>query len=382
MDTGHKRPSGLFCSPAYTKSGIDPIIFGTYVRKLENLLTQETSYRKTVAQLRQAASLFWPAELAAEASRMSVVPLLLETQDAFLSLLGFPLSHPGRLQEIIDAADLPANLIVKHLMVLTDFGGEKLQRVNDNFALLFPDGELEYAWQGQNFAYSFQVLPVNGRLSNQRLGVDGKHLAKPKVLDDLLTDVIMLLVFGGASRNENTASVLAACEVSEYLGRAEELRTFVKQRYIWVSRITTGSRTNTLGQLAQQFVYQFLQTQLRLSDVLLTTGGSLPGISHDEQNERLTSFDIVVQRGEKYVAVEVSFQVTTNSVIERKAGQARARFHQIDGAGYRIAYVLDGAGNFQRENALSTICAHSHCTVAFSRAELEVLCQFIREYFT
>ncbi len=80
------------------------------------------------------------------------------------------------------------------------------------------------------------------------------------------------------------------------------------------------------------------------------------------------------------MALEVSFQVTTNSVIERKAGQARSRFQQIEKAGYKIAYILDGAGNFQRENALETICTHSHCTVAFSRSELKVLCQFIQEY--
>lgn len=85
--------------------------------------------------------------------------------------------------------------------------------------------------------------------------------------------------------------------------------------------------------------------------------------------------------GNKYVAIEVCFQVTTNSVIERKAGQARSRYEQIEHAGHRIAYVLDGAGNFQRETALQTICAYSHCTVAFSRSELELLCTFLKEQF-
>ncbi|MFC1936768.1 restriction endonuclease, partial [Chloroflexota bacterium] len=83
----------------------------------------------------------------------------------------------------------------------------------------------------------------------------------------------------------------------------------------------------------------------------------------------------------KQIAVEVSFQVTTNSTIERKAGQAKNRYDQIEDKGYKIAYVIDGAGNFERETALGTICDHSHCTVAFSRNELEILCRFIREYF-
>jgi hypothetical protein len=86
-----------------------------------------------------------------------------------------------------------------------------------------------------------------------------------------------------------------------------------------------------------------------------------------------------VTNGINHIAIEVGFQVTTNSVIERKAGQARARYEQVERAGHRIAYVLDGAGNFQRETALRTICSYSHCTVAFSRSELDTLCEFVRE---
>jgi len=108
----------------------------------------------------------------------------------------------------------------------------------------------------------------------------------------------------------------------------------------------------------------------------------VPGVTHtDENTNRPTSFDLVVNYCNKYVAVEVSFQVTTNSVIERKAGQAKSRFEQIERMNYKIAYVLDGAGNFQRENALKTICSHSHCSVAFSPTELDVLYQFIFNYF-
>ena len=108
----------------------------------------------------------------------------------------------------------------------------------------------------------------------------------------------------------------------------------------------------------------------------------MPDVTHtDSATGRMTSFDIVVTDGRKYVAIEVGFQVTTNSVIERKAGQAQARYEQAKKAGHKIAYVLDGAGNFQRETALRTICSYSHCTVAFSRSELEVLCEFLREQF-
>ncbi|MCP4418271.1 MAG: restriction endonuclease, partial [Chloroflexi bacterium] len=54
-------------------------------------------------------------------------------------------------------------------------------------------------------------------------------------------------------------------------------------------------------------------------------------------------FDIVVERGNKKVGIEVSFQVTTNSTIERKAGPAAARYKLMHTNAYKIAYVLDGS---------------------------------------
>jgi hypothetical protein len=90
-------------------------------------------------------------------------------------------------------------------------------------------------------------------------------------------------------------------------------------------------------------------------------------------------FDIVVEKNHKKVGVEVSFQVTTNSVIERKAGQAESRLNLMHEDGHWIAYVMDGAGNFQRSSAVSTICNFSDCTVAYSEAEIAVLAKFIQE---
>lgn len=216
-------------------------------------------------------------------------------------------------------------------MILTDVGGELLQRINDNFAALFPDGILAYEWAGQPYTYRFEALPLAGSLSTNRLRVGGRHLFQPHPLDALRRDVIVLLLFGSASANPYTAHVLAQCEISHYLGRPDELRHFVKQRYIWVSRITAGSQSNMLGQLAQQYVQKYVRDHLTLPEAVVKPNAGIAGISQTAAN-RLTSFDLVVQvvqRGERCVAVEVSFQVTTNSVIERKAGQAQARYQQI-----------------------------------------------------
>jgi hypothetical protein len=341
-------------------------------------------YRKTLEELEQVASMFWPTELSEVEANLSVVPLLLKTQDQFISVVGAGAPTLERFFTLIEAADLSANLFLKHLVILADFGGEMLQRVSKRFAFLFPKGELVFLWRGQEQSYLFKAMPQR-KLNNKALRIDGKELLKDYPLDDLQKDAIALLLFG-SSHGVNQPEVMAAlskCQIGDYLGKPTELMQFVKQRYIWVSRITGGAQSNSLGQIAQKFVADYLEDRLKAPNVEVKPGGRLPGVTHtDEATGRLTSFDIVVTNGTKYVAVEVSFQVTTNSVIERKAGQARARFEQVEHAGHKIAYVLDGAGNFQRETALRTICAFSHCTVAFSRTELDILCKFITEYFT
>ena len=348
------------------------------------MMAKRAKYRKTFEELEKAASKFWPSELSEIEAKLSIIPLLLKTQDQFISIISIETLTLDKLFDIIEASSLPANLFLKHLAILADYGGEMLQRISNEFSTLFPAGELRYNWRGQEQTYSFRALPAR-KLSNTSLRIDGKELLNKYPLDDLQRDAIALLLFGNAysDGNQEAGSPLSKCEIGEYLGKPDELAIFIKQRYIWVSRITGGATSNNLGQIAQKFVARYVSEHLNVPNIDIKHGGRLPDVTHtDAATDRLTSFDLVVTNGSKYVAIEICFQVTTNSVIERKSGQARARYEQINNAGHKIAYVLDGAGNFQRETALRTICAHSHCTVAFSRAELDILCEFLKEQFS
>ncbi len=341
------------------------------------------NYARTFEQLESVASKFWPAELSEIESKLSIIPLLLKTQDQFINIIGVETPSLENLFTVIESASLPANLFLKHLVILADFGGEMLQRVSAEFETLFPSGELHYFWGDKQQTYKFRAAPKQ-KFSNKALKIDGKELLNIHPLDELQKDAIALLLFGSAhsAENQDVASALARCEIGEYLGKANELATFVKQRYIWVSRITGGATANNLGQIAQRFVADYISEHLDSENVEVHHGGRLPNVTHtDSATGRMTSFDLVVTDGKKCVAIEVSFQVTTNSTIERKSGQAQTRYEQAEKAGHKIAYVLDGAGNFQRETALRTICSFSHCTVAFSRNELDILCQFLREQF-
>lgn len=344
------------------------------------------TYRRTVEELALVASKFWPQELSKQEAELSVIPKLIETQDIFISILSVTVPNLEGIFRIVDTSTLTASLFLKHLVVLTDFGGEQLKRISREHKRLFPQRTLTYLWtvgaRTEERTYTFKAFP-NKKLSNASLRLTGKRLLEDRELSELQKDAIAILLFGAASVDEDAADVLAKCEISDYLGQPGKLDNFIRQRYIWVSRITRGSQSNSLGQLAQRFVRRYLEEHIGIENVKLISNGHIPGVSHvGENDDRLTTFDLVVQNKDKYVAVEVSFQVTTNSVIERKSGQAQARYEQIHAQGYKIAYILDGAGNFERKSALRTLCMFSNCTVAFSQAELEILCGFIREYFT
>ncbi|HQP99421.1 MAG TPA: restriction endonuclease [bacterium] len=341
-------------------------------------------YRRTFEQLDEVASKFWPPELSRSEADLSVLPILLKTQDQFISILSIQTSDLEDLFRIIEASNLPANLFLKHLAILADFGGELLQRVSREFRKIFADGTLQYHWQEekQPRLYTFRSMP-HQVLNNKSLHIDGRHLTESYSLDDLKTDAITLLLFGSAQDRVDAQipDDLRKCQIGHYLGKPRELAEFIKQRYLWVSRITGGAKANDLGQLAQKCVVGYIKDHLNSPNIEIIFGGRLPNVTHtDASTGRATAFDLVVTNGMKYAAVEVSFQVTTNSTIERKAGQAKSRFQQINRSGHKIAYVIDGAGNFQRETAIRTMLAHSHCSVAFSHSELTLLCEFLREF--
>ena len=205
-------------------------------------MTQPTqNYRKTFEELEQSASKFWPSELSEKEANLSIIPKLLETQDQFISILSIETQNLEKLFGIIKASNLSANLFLKHLVILADFGGEPLERVSSEFKKLFPYGTLNYLWKGRQRSYRFKALP-NRLFSNKTLKIDGKTLLEKHSLDDLQKDAIALLLFGSAYSDDNqeVASALVKCEIGEHLGKPEQLTNFIKQRYIGFFSIFYG----------------------------------------------------------------------------------------------------------------------------------------------
>lgn len=333
---------------------------------------------RSYKDLKSQAVNFWPLELAEKEKDASIIPRLIATQDKFISLLHIADSQPHAWKDILPkTTHLPANLFLKHLMILSDIGGEKLQRFKTELPSIFKQHVMPFTWKDKQYKYVFKTLGNNTAWSNKHLAVDGLRLPDALALNDMMEDVITLLIHGAASTSEELPQVIAnKCIIGGLLGDKPGLDTFVRQRYIWVSRITGGATANAMGQLAQDYVKHQLQSMLPSWDFSKKT---IRGISQTGGRTNMP-FDMVVEAPSgKHCAIEVSFQFTTNSTIERKAGQAQSRQRLLHRKGHCIAYVIDGAGNFERRSAISTICRYSDCIVTFRDSEIRRLAEFLQE---
>lgn len=327
--------------------------------------------------LKDAALCWWPDEILDQQKDASVIPALIATQDKFISLLHVADSTPDAWKAILPkTTGLPPNLFLKHLMVLSDLGGEPLKRLKTELPSSMQGKTMRYRWRDQDYEYEFKTFEERTSWSNKALGVEGDALKKAAGLTNAMEDVVTLIMHGASSLEPGIPTEVAdKCVIGSLLGNKKELDVFVRQRYLWVSRITGGAAANALGYLAEAYVKEQLQDALPEWDF---TKKTIPGISQNEGRTDM-SFDMVAESPEhKYCAIELSFQVTTNSTIERKAGQAHSRQQLLRRRGHQIAYVIDGAGNFERRSALSTICQHSDCTVTFRESEILRLVAFLK----
>ncbi len=337
------------------------------------------TYKRTLVELRTKAVLHWPKDILLAAGDVSILPLLLETQDAFISLLNVadknPLSWKATLKQ---NGALSGPLFIKHLMVLSDLGGEALNKLPP-LSKYVPNGALKFNWAGSPFQYQFKEIKDKCSLANSALKVDSKKLIMGGELTNKMIDVAMLLLYGSLLTNDSLPSeVKERCIVGTLMGRGEELERFVKQNYIRVSRQVGGATSNELGQQAQNYVIAKLKEALP-KGWLVKRDSTLPGVAHKEGGDE-TNFDVVARSPKgKYFGIEVSFQVTTNSVIERKSREAEAMQTSVHRAGHKICYVIDGAGNINiRANAVSNLCSYSDCTVAMSDIEIAHLAKYLK----
>jgi hypothetical protein len=341
-------------------------------------------YLRSIKDLEKVGCKWWPKEVRDEAMKVSILQYLLETQVEFISLLTLAdKSKPEKLFSLLDASDFEYHLFLKHLILLTDVGSEPLQRFNANFKELFPDKVMEYGLDGKICKYKFLKLPIKGKPTNAKMQINTiKNLQKACKDKDLCKDIISLLLYGASATSLKARAILYKCNAYEYLGQKERIKQYVRENYIRVSRIIGGKTATDLGNVAQVYALKYLSEHLG-DNYTLVNNGTIPGVKLDDDKE--ATFDIVVSRKDdtgrfkKYVGIEVSFQETSNSVAERKGREAQARFRNTNNQRCYVAYIIDGVGNFSRPAAMKDMCDNSHCNVAYTPSEFDLLIEFIKE---
>lgn len=344
----------------------------------------QDKYIRTIQDLEKVGAKWWPDEVKNEAANNSMLQYLLNTQDKFISLLTLAeQKNEQQLFDIIEASDFPLHLFLKHLMILTDVGSEQLQRFNTSLQELCPGNSMIYEIEGQKHSYSFCALPVKGTPNNKKLHIDTlEALKKTCKTSGLCKDFIMLLLYGALSVLPKAKTVFCKCNVGQLLGKRDKIKNFCQTKLYQSKPYRRWKLANDLGNAAQTYAVRYLAQALG-EDYQVVSNGTIPGVQLDEGKE--ATFDIVVDkkddksRFKPYVGIEVSFQETSNSTVERKGREARARFQSTINRRSYVAYIIDGAGNFSRTSAANDMCLNSHCNVGYTKEEFEVLVEFIKE---
>lgn len=131
---------------------------------------------------------------------------------------------------------LSGPIFLKHLMVMSDLGGEALNKLPplSNYC---PNGVLEFNWRDSISEYQFKTIHKKCSLTNSSLQVDAKKLLMGGKFNDKMVDVAMLLLFGSSGVNDSLPiEVKDRCLIGTLIGQGEELERFARENYIRVSR--------------------------------------------------------------------------------------------------------------------------------------------------
>ena len=335
--------------------------------------------------MRESGSLWWPREVRERAT--SPADPLRESLSRFLEVLSQS-SFGESPKDILTRAKkskLHPNIFLKHSCVLADFGGETIQRVSGAGAPFFLTNTQGYGFlylvAGSEAWLSFSEIGQR-RLSNGNLHLETKNLFAPTdLILEGMCDITGWLYYGRSAKDHNIlglAEDLLDIDLGQLLGKPiPEIERLITGRYLDVSRQTQGSNSNQNGQILQDLVKESLEKTLG-KQFKVERNGKI------EINGEEDSFDVVVTRDPaidgRSVGIEVAFQVTTNSVIERKSRQAEGWKEKLAPDGHALAFLVDGAGNlFERAAAVGRICNSVDCVVTFSETGLEALADFVRK---
>ena len=324
-----------------------------------------------VHDLKQNGYWFWQSEIYDPSRVSEIVKSLKKTRSSFISILEESTRDTIIHNLVHPKPPLTPALAVKHAMIATDASAELLDRAKDYIAF-HNIKEIHIGRTDSSIVkYTLQELGTHftSRLNNHAI---------LKASLPLLEDICHIIAFGSEIVEFKNFPSLRKLRLGTICGDKEAIRNYFAEIYLDVSRQVKGIVSQSSGNLPQWIVRSKLEKYFHSDPrVSFVAGNRVPGVGSEEGQK----FDIVLvvnaEDGPVYVAIEVAFQETTNSVIERKARQARDLYVIFRRLGYYLCFAVDGAGYFAREKALKEIVANSDLCVTFKDSELEKLCVFI-----
>lgn len=316
---------------------------------------------------------FWTSKITSKNNVDPRLQELITTREVFRKILEDNSSFQIVKSLLNASTPLTLALSLTHLMRATDGSAELLDRLKD-YIIFNNISEITIIDnQKHDFKYEFKSI---GKTFKKQL--KNAEILKADIY--LAEDIITILLFGSQIKEFQDFITLKKLSLGKIIGNKKELTEYFGSLYLKVSRQSAGITSATSGTIPQKIVLDSIEKDCKKrNDITKVSNNRIKGIGSDPNGRE---FDLVYEiKKEKsanvFVAIEVAFQETTNSVIERKSREAVNLFPILHKKGYHLCFAVDGAGYFSRKKALKDIIKYSHLCVTFK--ELDKLGQYIQK---
>ncbi|MFB2516209.1 hypothetical protein [Lysinibacillus sp. OTC-L20] len=320
-------------------------------------------------------SWFWSEDLIGEQNEHNLVAELVAISDLIQQTL-LNSSPENLVEELKNLQDetgnrIPKALTLKSLMILLDVSAEILDRVglycyyNGIVTLNTSTGLYNLTRFGPSF----------------KKGLSNDNIYKLANTDDaFFEDVLTLMLYAYDSEEFGGFITFKNFKLATLVGSPSALTSFYLNRTIENSSQIKQLKAVVYGNSLQSNVKNQILSALEQYGVV-----SAPGNRYLDGKQ----FDLVLCKPDqalpesqwKWVIIEVAFQETTNSVIERKSSQAKLIYRTLEDTSHKLVYLIDGAGFVKRDKVTSTIYENTHFTSTANPEYFNNLISFLTEYF-
>ena len=298
---------------------------------------------------------FWSDDFIT-ANTNKLLALLQNSYEEFINIISS--TKRDKLVEKLMSMNVPRAVLMKHIMIFLDTSAETLDRcamyicIMKYEQLTLPEEVIKFNVLGEKF---------NRGLSNANIG---------KANDNLVRDLINILVFASESLEFGQFESFKKCNLAKLAGDNDKIT-----KHLFFLPLNSSTQIKQLR--AVDFGHQLELYIKKALNPLIDELGVTKTSRYNDQ-----SFDLVLKKGNRYVIIEIAFQETTNSTLERKGKQAKnGLYESINKNGDKLIYVIDGAGYFKRKRALEDLITYSHLACNVSESGLAKLRHFLENYF-